>query len=730
MSFSTQGTQPEPVSASAPPGPGSAPPLLGPVDDEMPALVAGKYQPFARLGRGGMADVFLALARGPAGFNKLVVLKTLRLHRDGGGGDDDGAQQMLFDEARLAARLNHANVVHTYEIGEHEGRFYIAMEYVDGQPLTSIVRRLAEVHRAFPPEYWVRILADTLRGLQYAHEMRDYDGTPLNLVHRDVSPHNILVTYEGVTKIVDFGIAKTNINQHETAVGTLKGKFAYMAPEQVAGSELLDGRADVFAVGVTLWEVLTGERLFYGPPPEVLQKLLNAHIPAVNERNPAIDKVLSDIVGQSLARHPADRFPNARAMAQALEDYLVRTGRSAPREDIGRHLAELFEGERAELRSRVQGARRSVPSPPPGTTGLTNAITTTGTVRALSADGRQSLSPPSQRPDPTAGVVAAMRPPLWRQYGGWLAAGAGLVALGVTIARWGDATQQQQSAPLLATPDRAAGSMAAEPESFHLMLTSEPAGAQVEWSGRPVGQTPLLIDLLPGPQALVVSLEGFLPTTVVVNVSDAMAGRTQSRTVILAPKVAVAPSSLPPAAAGAAAPANNAAAAPREAGGRAHAPAPAPAAARSGGKERPSSAEAGNSAVIGPDEPPRNAAPTAAAPQAPTAAPPKAPEASPGAPKPGSVLPFGPEMTRPTLLSGATPAYPREALIAGVEGTVVVRCTITTGGTLQNCRILKGLPFMDKPVLDAMATRRYSPVMLRGAPVAVEYVFTLRVVKP
>ncbi len=721
MSFS-KGTQPE----AAPGTPSLTPPsLFGPVDDEMPAMVATKYQPFARLGRGGMADVFLALARGPAGFNKLVVLKTLRLQRDA---VDDDAQQMMFDEARLAARLNHANVVHTYEIGDHEGRFYIAMEYVEGQPLTAIARRLAEVGRAFPPEYWVRILADTLRGLQYAHEMRDYDGTPLNLVHRDVSPHNILVTYEGVTKIVDFGIAKTTINQHNTAVGTLKGKFAYMAPEQVAGSELLDGRADVFAVGVTLWEVLTGERLFYGPPQEVLQKLLNAPIPAVSERNPAIDRVLSDIVGQALARHPADRYANARAMAQSLEDYLFRTGRSAQREDIGRHLAELFETERADLRVRVQGARRSVPSLAPNSTGLTNPVTATGTVRALSSDGARASVAPARRTDPTGETVAALRPPLWRQYGGWLAAGAGLVALGVTAARWGDAAQQQAS-PLMVTAERPA--VAAEPESFHLMLTSEPPGAQVEWATRPVGQTPLLIDLVPGPQALVVSLEGFLPTTVVVNVSDAMAGKTQSRTVVLAPKLAVAPSSLPPAPVAAAAAAPVAAAAPaRDAGRGAHAPTTAPAGR---GRERAGAPEAGLSATIGPaDDAPRAASAPAAAPTTAAAAPAAAPKAAEtvGAAKPGGVLPFGPEMTRPNLLSGSPPAYPREALIAGVEGTMVVRCTITTGGSLQNCRVLKGLPFMDKPVLDAMATRRYSPVMLRGVPVAVEYVFTLRVVKP
>jgi eukaryotic-like serine/threonine-protein kinase len=727
MSFNSQGT---------PPAPGSLPPARAPspsgrtrVDDDLPALVANKYQPFARLGRGGMADVFLALSRGHAGFNKLVVLKTLRVH----GGDDEGAQQMLFDEARLAARLNHANVVHTYEIGDHDGRFYIAMEYVDGQPLTAIVRRLAEVGRAFPPEYWVRILADTLHGLQYAHEMRDYDGTPLGLVHRDVSPHNILVTYEGVTKIVDFGIAKTNINRHETAVGTLKGKFAYMAPEQVAGSELLDGRADVFAVGVTLWELLTGERLFYGTPQEVLQKLLNAPIPEAHERNPAVDRALSSLVGQALARHPADRFASARAMAQALEDYLGRKGRLAPREDIGRHLNELFEAERADLRARMQGARRSVP-PASHASASGLASTNTGTVRPLSSDGgRMSLAPPSQPPVRTSGPIAAAPPPLWRQYGGWLAAGAGLVALGVTALRWGESRQQQQQQPaaLMATPERPAAAVAAEPESFHLMVTSEPPGAQVEWTGRPVGQTPLLIDLLPGPQALIVSLEGYLPTTVVVNVSDAMAGKTQSRTVILAPKAVVPPSALPPAAT----PPPNATAA-REAGGKSHGAAGA--AGRGKEKAAASSPEPGNSAVIGPGDEVAKAAPQATAAASQAASAPaaaavvaaKAAETAASAPKVGTVLPFGPEMTRPNLLAGSMPAYPREALIAGVEGTVVVRCTITTAGSLQNCRILKGLPFMDKPVLDAMATRRYSPVMLRGAPVAVEYVFTLRVVKP
>jgi serine/threonine-protein kinase len=719
MSFNTQGTPPDPGAGFA----STSPPPLGAIDESMPALVAGKYQPFSRLGRGGMADVFLSLARGPAGFNKLVVLKTLRLQRDGGGGDDEGAEQMLLDEARLAARLNHANVVHTYEIGDHEGRFYIAMEYVEGQPLTSIVRRLAEVGRAFPPEYWVRVLADALRGLQYAHEMRDYDGTPLNIVHRDVSPHNVLVTYEGVTKIVDFGIAKTALNQHETAVGTLKGKFAYMAPEQVVGSELLDGRADLFAVGVTMWELLTGERLFYGAPQEVLQSLLNAPIPTVVERNPGVDQELSDIVARALARHPSDRFSSARAMAQALEEYLVRTGRPANREDIGRHLAELFSAERAELRARVQGARQSSPTILPGA--ASSSVTGTGTVRALSADGTRTSMVPAQRADLTGVTPAPARPPLWRLYGGWMAAGAGLVALGVTAARWGmGAAPRQQAAPLVAA-EHAPAAAPAEPESFHLMITSEPAGAQVEWSGRPVGQTPLLIDLLPGPQALVVALDGYLSTTVVVNVSDAMAGKTQSRTVILAPKAAVSPTSLPPASAGQPA---------RDGGGKGHA-----APRGNGGRERAAEAPSAAAIINGNDEPPRSAASATAAPSegasggasgATSGAGAKAGDAGAGAARPGAVLPFGPEMTRPALVSGSTLVYPREAIIAGVEGTVVVRCTITTSGTLQNCRVLKSLPFMDKPVLEAMATRRYTPVMLRGVPQAVEYVFTLRVVKP
>src|SRR5262249_33393736 len=161
----------------------------------------GRYQVFATLGRGGMADVYLAVSRGPMGFNKLVVVKRLRNNL----AEEASFLNMFLDEARLAARLSHPNVVHTYEVGEHEGQYFIAMEYLDGQSLHSVLRSLAKSGDALSPSFCARIVADALAGLHHAHELRDYDGSPLNIIHRDVSPHNVFVTYEGQVKLVDFG---------------------------------------------------------------------------------------------------------------------------------------------------------------------------------------------------------------------------------------------------------------------------------------------------------------------------------------------------------------------------------------------------------------------------------------------------------------------------------------------------------------------------------------------
>ena len=186
----------------------------------------GKYQLFASLGRGGMADVFLSVARGQMGFNKLAVIKRLRQAL----AEEVAFRNMFLDEARLAARLSHPNIVHTYEVGEQGGVYFIAMEYLEGQSLNKVLKESLRRKEVIEPEIAARIVADALAGLGYAHELRDYDGRPLSIIHRDISPHNIFVTYDGHTKLVDFGIAKAALSSTETEVGVLKGKVAYMSP--------------------------------------------------------------------------------------------------------------------------------------------------------------------------------------------------------------------------------------------------------------------------------------------------------------------------------------------------------------------------------------------------------------------------------------------------------------------------------------------------------------------
>src|SRR4051794_24667437 len=185
-----------------------------------PTTAFGKYQLFASLGRGGMADVFLAVARGQMGFNKLAVIKRLRQAL----AEESAFRTMFLDEARLAARLSHPNIVHTYEVGEQNGVYFIAMEYLEGQSLNKVLKEAMRRNVPIEPGVVVRIISDALAGLGYAHELRDYDGRPLNVIHRDISPHNIFVTYDGFTKVVDFGIAKAALSSNETEVGVLKGK--------------------------------------------------------------------------------------------------------------------------------------------------------------------------------------------------------------------------------------------------------------------------------------------------------------------------------------------------------------------------------------------------------------------------------------------------------------------------------------------------------------------------
>jgi eukaryotic-like serine/threonine-protein kinase len=313
------------------------------------ALSLGKYRLFARLGTGGMAEVFLAVAQGAMNVNRLVVIKRLRDEQ----ASDPGARQMFLNEARLAARLNHPNVIQTFEAGCQSGSYFLAMEYVDGQPLSRVLTKLHREGKTLEPRLAARICADALSGLHYAHDLDDFDGTALEIVHRDVSPQNIMLTYQGSIKLVDFGIAKA-VGTAQTAHGVFKGKVAFMAPEQLLG-ESVDRRADLFTTGIVLWETVTGKPLMAeDSPAKTLWNLMNKKIPRASEVNPSVPAPLDDILARSLERDPALRYQSAREMRDALEGFIAWSG-GVTHEEIADLMTGLFADTRDKIQAQIKG---------------------------------------------------------------------------------------------------------------------------------------------------------------------------------------------------------------------------------------------------------------------------------------------------------------------------------------------------------------------------------------
>ncbi|HSO40883.1 MAG TPA: serine/threonine-protein kinase, partial [Labilithrix sp.] len=307
----------------------------------------GKYRLLGALGAGGMADVYLAVADGPEGFRKLCVLKLLKETM----AQDEEYRAMFLDEARLAARLNHPNVVQTFEVGETHGRLMIAMEYVEGQPLTRVRRRLSP--EQLPLTIIISLLCDVLDALEYAHRLTDFDGSTLGIVHRDVSPHNIILGYDGRAKLVDFGIAKSAAAMQETQAGVLKGKVGYMAPEQARMNDV-DRRADVFSVGVILWEAIAGRRLTEGVAQrDVLIRRIDGTDPRIADVVPSVDPHLAWICDRAMAWLPDDRFASAAELQAELEGWLKQHGEPS-RKELSRTLREAFIVEREQLRALVE----------------------------------------------------------------------------------------------------------------------------------------------------------------------------------------------------------------------------------------------------------------------------------------------------------------------------------------------------------------------------------------
>ncbi|SEU19085.1 serine/threonine protein kinase [Stigmatella erecta] len=452
-------------------------------------LAVGRYSLLTRLAVGGMAEIWLARQVGPKGFEKFIVIKRIL---DGLGTDPEFVG-MFLDEARLAAQLNHPNIVQIFDLGEEEGAFYIAMEYLPGENLASVVRTGMRQKRPLPLSHAVRIIASAAEGLGYAHAKVGPDGALLGIVHRDVSPQNLLLTYDGVVKVLDFGIAKAATRESQTLSGQVKGKAAYMSPEQARG-QTLDERSDIFSLGVILFELVTHSRLFKFPEPLAALRAVASEepLPLAHTRNPEVPEALSHIIARALAREPGQRFPTARHFQNALEEWLRGQSEGTGTGELAHYMSQVF-GERIQERSRLLESARS------------GDLSASGAQR-VAARGVSASSMPGS--PPSAEEETTLEQPWLRRPGPRLAGAAVLVlavGAGALALLWPGRKAQAPAPVAVEAP--------APPVSPVLTIETEPPGARLVVDGQDVGRSPLRLDTLSlGEHTVEASLEGRLPS--------------------------------------------------------------------------------------------------------------------------------------------------------------------------------------------------------------------------
>jgi serine/threonine protein kinase len=321
----------------------------------------GKYYLLERINVGGMAEVFKAKTFGVEGFERIVAVKRILPNI----AEDEEFITMFIDEAKIAVQLQHANIAQIFELGTFEDAYFIALEYVRGRDMRAIFDRLRQRGEILPLPQACYIIMQVCEGLDYAHNKRDSQGQELHLVHRDISPQNVLVGYEGEVKLIDFGIAKAAGKAGKTQAGILKGKFGYMSPEQVRGLPI-DRRSDIFSVGICLYELLTNERLFVGESDfSTLEKVRNVEILPPSSYNRAIPPELEQIVLKALARDPEDRYQNAIDLHDDLQQFLYKFGIIGSRKDLAAWMKKSFPAEIEEENAKMEQFRQIAAPPPP-----------------------------------------------------------------------------------------------------------------------------------------------------------------------------------------------------------------------------------------------------------------------------------------------------------------------------------------------------------------------------
>jgi serine/threonine-protein kinase len=359
----------------------------------------GRYELLLPIAKGGMAQVWAARLHGTRGFQKLVAIKTIL----SGAIDNTRMEQMFLEEAYLASQIHHSNVVTTIDLGEHAGTLYLVMEWVDGEPLNAVISKAA-ASGGVPLPIAVNLIGQACKGLYAAHTLRDENGAPLGVVHRDVSPQNLLVTFSGTAKLVDFGIAKaTSRVSGLTEAGEVKGKFAFMAPEQVRG-HAVDARTDLFALGILLYQITTGKHPFRGShPAETIQNICAERGPTPPSAFlPDYPASLEEVVLKALAKDPEQRFATANEMLTALEDAMPGPLEASFEVEVAEYLKQLF-GPRASERRAALRAAQEMLDRQRGESGIS-----AGTLRAIAIDQGDSPSMRSSSwgtPPPAPAIV-------------------------------------------------------------------------------------------------------------------------------------------------------------------------------------------------------------------------------------------------------------------------------------------------------------------------------------
>jgi serine/threonine protein kinase len=458
----------------------------------------GKYTLYERIGRGGMADVFKGRIQGPGGFERVFVVKRILPHLS----DDQAFVRMFVEEAKLSARLNHPNIVQIFELGSVEGEFFISMEHVSGHDLAETMRALWKAWGAPRPDMVAYVGREMCRALGYAHALRDDAGNLLGMIHRDVSPSNVMLSYEGAVKLLDFGIAKALGDAPEvTKSGTLKGKYAYMAPEQTEGDDV-DARIDIFAAGIVMHEVLSGRRLFKAQNDiQTIERVRRCEVRPPSQFNPAVSPALDAVVLKALARNREDRYQTATEMADALDD-IVHEAHFTP-QILSAILRETFGGD------GTPGSDRRLASSITNTSLSTTASSGTArspTVPPIALGSRRLTGQTSAigAPSPGAAVdsdaIRAIRPrPLLKRGSFWAAACLCAAGIGIGVVK-GVGVTSGPSLPAIAELDNrsaAAAPAVAKAKRTPVLIQTEPEGADLYVAGRleSLGRTPVWVTL-------------------------------------------------------------------------------------------------------------------------------------------------------------------------------------------------------------------------------------------